>query len=235
MGPEPIIIFNQAAVREIKEVAILPPVNATSYQEVSHLVYEVLSTELALLGRFKFKDPQEVRAAIKKLGLQQRDFANPLEVKRLGQELDVDGVFVTTVMSYTPVKKETVLKEKDEDIRATSFEEEKRELKKRTGCLGGALVEILIPDVYVWRDERREYETYTQNPSIGLGLFLVDTHQGMPVFKASKVIDENARLPGCYWLTYKDVLRKENFLSAQFIATLAMKEMLEPLKPRGGR
>ena len=62
-----------------------------------------------------------------------------------------------------------------------------------------------------------------------IGIELELTKGGYVLYKGSKFISEESRIPDCYSATYGSVLPKERINSIDFMAGLAIKELLSPL------
>jgi len=152
------------------------------------------------------------------------------EVRQLKNYKFVEGDASISCMitEYTPLKSELVKSGKESDYKISDYTETKEEMKRGHGCLWGAIVDILIPSHRVKGEEEYKYKTIIQTPVIGIELTV--SKNGNVIYKGSKFISEESRIPDCYSATYGYVLPKERINSIDFLVGLAIKELLEPLK-----
>lgn len=144
------------------------------------------------------------------------------------KEEDSDAVITCIITEYTPLKSELVQSGKDVDYSVSDYTETKEELKRGRGCVLGALVDVFIPSHRVKGGEEYEYKTIIQSPVIGIELTLKKGEYVL--YKGSKLISTESRIPDCYSATYENILPKERLNSIDFLVSLAIKELVEPLK-----
>ncbi len=138
-----------------------------------------------------------------------------------------DASISCVITEYIPLKSELVKSGKDVDYKMSDYTETKEEMKKGHGGLWGALVDFLIPSHRVKGGEEYKYTTIIQSPVIGIELTI--SKDGNIIYKGSKFISEESRIPDCYSATYGGILPKERMNSIDFIVGLAIKELLSPL------
>jgi hypothetical protein len=214
----PLIAMDGQAVAAVKRVAILPVANITPYTEVNPLVERVFTTELTSLQRFEFISQKEVAKALDSLKLTEEDLGNPLNVKTLGEYLHADGVIGVGITAYSPFGTEAALLGKE-------TEAAKKEIKPPRGILGW-----LVPTEVSVSHTEYQYGTVTREPAIGATVAMVNVADARVIYEASKLIQRDTRVPGGYNLNYGGVLTSDELRRVDFIARLAVKEMLDPLR-----
>ena len=226
----PILYIDREALSGVKKIALLPITNVTPFQEINPLLDQIFTDEMLKTKGYSITTTEQVREALESLNLSQEKVSNPMDAKALGEKLGVDGVMGIMVIAYTPTKSEIAELKTETDVKAHTYGETKEELKEKHGVLWGFLVDILIPEVTVKSDVEHKYGTVTTDPTIGIGATMVDAQTGQVIYQASKYIRKDARLPGAYKKTYKDIISKERFQLLNYIARLSIREVINPLK-----
>jgi hypothetical protein len=115
---------------------------------------------------------------------------------------------------------------------AEQHDEQAATAGRRSRGPGGLLLSLLVPDDVSVTRTKYDYATVARKPSLGATIYLIETGRGRLIYNASKFIDENARIPGAYSKTYGNILDAEDMSRVDFVARLAAKEMLDPLRRR---
>ena len=205
-APGPTLVMERAKLMGVKKIAILPVTNVTPVKEITPLVEQTFRNELSELKKYKYSETKE-------------------EVR----PQNADAIIGCTITEYIPFESKLEKTGKDVSYDISTFEESKREAKEGHGCLWGFLVDLFIPSHRIKGGEEYKYKTITRSPSIGMELILTDS-DGSIIYKGSKFISEGHRIPDCYTATYGTVLPEEQLNSIDFLASLALKELIEPLK-----
>lgn len=216
-APGPALVMNRARLNAVKKFAVLPVTSITRGKDISPLVQQTLATGLTELEKYEFIQADEDITL------------TPTEARELSEWLEVDAIMNCTVTEYISLESKTVLGGKEKSYDITSFEDTKEEAKKGHGCLWGFIVDLLIPDYRVKGEEEYKYKTVTRSPSIGIELTLM-SKEGELIYKGSKFISKQSRIPDCYSATYGGVLAAEQINSVDYIIRLAVMELIEPLK-----
>ena len=191
----------------------------------------VLSIDRAMLKEVRSINVEQVVNATSQkeiTPLVERSLETELKQLKNYKITEGDASISCVITEYIPLKSELVKSGKDVDYKMSDYTETKREIKKGHGCLWGAIVDVLIPSHRVKGGEEYKYRTIIQSPLINIDLTL--SKEGQVIYKGSKFISEESRIPDCYSATYRGILPKERMNSIDFIVGLAIKELLEPLK-----
>ena len=226
----PIVYMDREALRNVREIALLPITNATPHPEINPLLDHSANDEMLRLKTYSIAKPEEVRNVLEELHLPAEKVSNPMDAKAVGEKLGVDGVMGVMVFAYIPTRSEIALTWKETDVKAHTFEDTKEELKEKHGVLWDFLVDLLIPETTVKAKQEYEYGTIFSDPLIGIGTTLVETRSGRVIYQASKYLKKDAKIPDAYTRKYKDIIEKEKFQVIDYIARLSIRELVYPLK-----
>ena len=198
-APGPVLMIDPASVNEVRSIGIEEVLNTSAHQEITPIIKQNLSTNLAELKRYNLVSPDEADATIKCI-----------------------------VTQYLPLQEKIVRSGKDVSYDIHGFEGTKTEAKKGHGLLWGCLVDLLIPSQRIKGGEEYKYKTVSSSPIIELKITL--NKNDRTIYEGAKLIRSGSRIPDCYTTTYADVLADEQLNSIDFIVSLTMKELLEPLR-----
>lgn len=88
----------------IQKVAVLPFENLTAERTAGEKVQKVFLTELLSLGAFEVVEPGAVVKAVKAERAETMDALGPAELKRIGEALKADALFLGSVVDFADTR-----------------------------------------------------------------------------------------------------------------------------------
>ncbi len=93
-------IHPNADLAALKSVAVLPFQNLSNERTSADKVQKIFISELLATGAFNVVEPGLVSKTLKAERIESTESLGPVELKRLGEELKADAVFLGTVVDY---------------------------------------------------------------------------------------------------------------------------------------
>ena len=93
-------IHPNADIGAIKRVAVLPFENLTQDRSAAEKVQHIFLTEVLSLGTFEVAEPGEVTRVVRAEHAESPEVLTPADLKRMGEALKVDGIFIGTLATY---------------------------------------------------------------------------------------------------------------------------------------
>lgn len=93
-------IHPNADLAAMKRVAVLPFENVTQERTAGDKVQKIFLVELLSLDTFDVVEPGAVNKALKAERIESVDALAPADIKRIGEQLNVEAVFIGTVVDF---------------------------------------------------------------------------------------------------------------------------------------
>lgn len=99
-GGPTIYVHPNADLSIYKKVGVLPLENFTGEQFADERLERVFITELLATGAFEVVEPGEMRRVIREQRISELESINPAEIKKIGNGLGIQGLFMGSVEEY---------------------------------------------------------------------------------------------------------------------------------------